>query len=988
MVKRMKQSVKKWLSALLAAAMILSAGAVSVGAEPVARDDEELAMTAKGNQPAVSAAALDFDNTADGTCIRWNACDGAESYALYLFENDAWLLLAQTEGLEFTHNPLENQAEYRYRIMAFDGEGQEIEGYTAEAANIFFAPPEITALSGVSGGVRIEWNALAGAPRYRVFRKTGSSDWDDLAETIENAYVDTTAASGARYTYTVRIVSADSERYLSDLSKEKSLDYIATPTISSIENTLTGAKISWQMPKGAVKCRVFYKNGNSWKCLTETAGSSYVHDKLTAGQRYVYTIRCVNEKGGFVSDYNRDGWENTFIAPPVITSLTNTDQGVLIKWSAGKGAENYRVYCNSSKGWTKLGETSSTSYLHTGVSSGNTYTYTVRCISADGTRFASAHNSGKKTQYIGVPTISSIENTLTGAKISWQMPKGAVKCRVFYKNGSSWKCLTETAGSSYVHDKLTAGQRYVYTIRCVNEKGGFVSDYNRDGWENTFIAPPVITSLTNTDQGVLIKWSAGKGAENYRVYCNSSKGWTKLGETASTSYLHTGVSSGNTYTYTVRCISADGTRFASAHNSGKKTQYIGVPTISSIENTQTGAKISWQMPKGAVKCRVFYKNGSSWKCLTETAGSSYVHDKLTAGQSYVYTIRCVNEKGGFVSDYNRDGWENTFIAPPVITSLTNTDQGALIKWNAEKGAASYRIYRKGFKASWGRIADSVVGTSYTDTTAAKDTLYAYTVRCLDENGSFVSGYYDSDTYYYNGKLASGSITVNGSKLKFENGKVRMGYQTINGKTYYYSSNGQIQKNGIVGNATDGYCYADKNGVIDFGYCNGVTFGGADWNVIEGKATKVSSASDRTLFRALKWVNRVTNSSMTKAQKLRACFNYLKTAGINEKNPRIPHYTGMDWPIIYANDIFLNKEGNCMSFGAAFAYMAKGIGCKNAYACNSGGHGWAEVDGLVYDPEWSIHHSEYSYYGVAPGDPCDVHYWRAISAGAPWMHIKV
>ena len=814
MVKRMKQSVKKWLSALLAAAMILSAGAVSVGAEPVARDDEELAMTAKGNQPAVSAAALDFDNTADGTCIRWNACDGAESYALYLFENDAWLLLAQTEGLEFTHNPLENQAEYRYRIMAFDGEGQEIEGYTAEAANIFFAPPEITALSGVSGGVRIEWNALAGAPRYRVFRKTGSSDWDDLAETIENAYVDTTAASGARYTYTVRIVSADSERYLSDLSKEKSLDYIATPTISSIENTLTGAKISWQMPKGAVKCRVFYKNGNSWKCLTETAGSSYVHDKLTAGQRYVYTIRCVNEKGGFVSDYNRDGWENTFIAPPVITSLTNTDQGVLIKWSAGKGAENYRVYCNS------------------------------------------------------------------------------------------------------------------------------------------------------------------------------SKGWTKLGETASTSYLHTGVSSGNTYTYTVRCISADGTRFASAHNSGKKTQYIGVPTISSIENTQTGAKISWQMPKGAVKCRVFYKNGSSWKCLTETAGSSYVHDKLTAGQRYVYTIRCVNEKGGFVSDYNRDGWENTFIAPPVITSLTNTDQGALIKWNAEKGAASYRIYRKGFKASWGRIADSVVGTSYTDTTAAKDTLYAYTVRCLDENGSFVSGYYDSDTYYYNGKLASGSITVNGSKLKFENGKVRMGYQTINGKTYYYSSNGQIQKNGIVGNATDGYCYADKNGVIDFGYCNGVTFGGADWNVIEGKATKVSSASDRTLFRALKWVNRVTNSSMTKAQKLRACFNYLKTAGINEKNPRIPHYTGMDWPIIYANDIFLNKEGNCMSFGAAFAYMAKGIGCKNAYACNSGGHGWAEVDGLVYDPEWSIHHSEYSYYGVAPGDPCDVHYWRAISAGAPWMHIKV
>ena len=988
MVKRMNQSVRKLLSALLAVTMVFSVGAVTAGAEPAAGDNETPVIVPVENQPEVTAAQLRFDNTADGTAVSWNACDGAKAYALYLSENDAWVLLTQTEDLRFTHTPLDNEAAYRYQIKAFDEKEREIGGFTAEAENVFFAPPAISALSGVPGGVRIAWNALDGAPRYRVYRKTGSSGWERLGEVEESAYIDTTAVSGTRYTYTVRVVSDDSERFLSYHTQGEAIDYVAMPMITSIDNTATGAKISWQTPKGAAKCRVYYKSGDGWTRLTETDSNSYVHDKLNAGQRYVYTIRGVDDKGDFVTDFNRDGWENTFIAPPVISSLTNINQGVLIEWSPCKGAENYRVYYYGSKGWTKMAETTGTSYLDTDVRSGNHYTYTVRCISADGSRFTSSHNSGKRTQYVGLPTISSIENTATGAKISWQMPKGAAKCRVYYKGSDGWTRLTETDSNSYVHDKLNAGQRYVYTIRGVDDKGDFVTDFNRDGWENTFIAPPVIASLTNTDQGVLIKWNACKGAENYRVYYYGSKGWTKMAETTGTSYLDTDVRSGYHYTYTVRCISADGSRFTSNHNSGKKTQYIATPAISSIENTETGARITWKKPAGAIRFRVYSKTANGWNRLVETDASSYVHDKLTNGQRYTYTVRCVDAKGNFVSDFDADGFNNTFIAPPRISGVSRSGDANLVQWNAVGGVTAYRVYRKGFNAAWGRIVDSVAGTSYADTTAAEDTVYAYTVRCLDENGDTVSDYFGSDTYYYNGKLASGSITVNGNKLNFENGKIRMGYQKISGKTYYYGSNGLIQKNGIVGSASDGYCYADKNGVIDFGYCNGVTDGGSDWNVIEGKATKVSSDSDRTLFRALKLVYRVTDSSMTKAQKLKACFNYLKTADITEKNPRIPHYTGMDWPIIYANDIFVNKVGNCMSFGAAFAYMAKGIGYSNVYACNSGGHGWAEVDGLVYDPEWSMHHFNYDYYAVARTDDCDVNYWGAISAGAAWMHIKL
>ena len=69
-------------------------------------------------------------------------------------------------------------------------------------------------------------------------------------------------------------------------------------------------------------------------------------------------------------------------------------------------------------------------------------------------------------------------------------------------------------------------------------------------------------------------------------------------------------------------------------------------------------------------------------------------------------------------------------------------------------------------------------------------------------------------------------------------------------------------------------------------------------------------------------------------------------------------------------------------------MGKAIGYTEVYACNSGGHGWAEIEGKYYDPEWDMHHQEYNHFGVAPTDPNDVDYSGGISPGEPYMHVKV
>ena len=214
-----------------------------------------------------------------------------------------------------------------------------------------------------------------------------------------------------------------------------------------------------------------------------------------------------------------------------------------------------------------------------------------------------------------------------------------------------------------------------------------------------------------------------------------------------------------------------------------------------------------------------------------------------------------------------------------------------------------------------------------------------------------------------------------------------GFITEDGKTYYYID-GEMQKDAVVGSDEEGFYYAGTDGVIDYGYCDGINYDGSDWNVINGKATLAESDSDLMLNKALKAVAKCTNSSMTKQEKLRAAFDYIKTAYL-EGVRHDPPYRELDWPLVYAEDIFVYGKGDCFSYGAAFAYMGKAIGCEECYACNSGGHGWAEIEGLVYDPEWDMHYPKYNHFAVDyDNNDTDVNYKKGIAPGEDYMRVPV
>ena len=123
-----------------------------------------------------------------------------------------------------------------------------------------------------------------------------------------------------------------------------------------------------------------------------------------------------------------------------------------------------------------------------------------------------------------------------------------------------------------------------------------------------------------------------------------------------------------------------------------------------------------------------------------------------------------------------------------------------------------------------------------------------------------------------------------------------------------------------------------------------------------------SAQEKALLKARRYVDAITNDSMTKEEKLKVCFKSFRSK--LEKSPWVPGYKGQGWVELYANSFFDLDYGNCISYAAAFAYMAKAIGYTNVYGVNTG-HAWCEIDGLIYDPEWDPVWPSYGLTYTAP-----------------------
>ena len=173
---------------------------------------------------------------------------------------------------------------------------------------------------------------------------------------------------------------------------------------------------------------------------------------------------------------------------------------------------------------------------------------------------------------------------------------------------------------------------------------------------------PQITSLANTTGGIKISWNKVNGAYGYRLYYKpASGGWKRFKDTTATSFTDSGVSPNRTETYTIRCIDKNGNTISSFNSNGWSKKYTPVaPTISKLENTSGGIKISWNKIAGVYGYRLYYKTSSGgWKRFKDTTATSFTDSGVSPNRTETYTIRCIDKNGNTVSGFYSTGWSIT-----------------------------------------------------------------------------------------------------------------------------------------------------------------------------------------------------------------------------------------------------------------------------------------------------------------------------------------
>ena len=432
---------------------------------------------------------------------------------------------------------------------------------------------------------------------------------------------------------------------------------------------------------------------------------------------------------------------------PQITGLSNTTGGIKISWNKVDGAYGYRLYYKPvSGGWKRFKDTTATSFTDSGVVPNKTETYTIRCIDKNGNTISGFNSTGWSKKYTPVaPTISKLDITTGGIKISWNKIAGVYGYRLYYKTSSGgWKRFKDTTATSFTDSGVSPNRTETYTIRCIDKNGNTISGFNSTGWSKKYTpVAPTISKLDITTGGIKISWNKIAGVYGYRLYYKtSSGGWKRFKDTTATSFTDSGVSPNRTETYTIRCIDKNGNTISSFNSNGWSKKYTpAAPTISKLDNTSGGIKLSWNKIAGVYGYRLYYKTSSGgWKRFKDTTATSFTDSGVSPNRTETYTIRCIDKNGNTVSGFYSRGWSKKYTpVAPTITRLSNTSKGVSVTWNKIAGVYGYRLYRKYDGGSWTKVKDTT-STSFTDSGAKKGRKATYTVRCIDRKGKTVSGF--------------------------------------------------------------------------------------------------------------------------------------------------------------------------------------------------------------------------------------------------------
>ncbi|MDO4519968.1 MAG: fibronectin type III domain-containing protein [Eubacteriales bacterium] len=465
-------------------------------------------------------------NTVNSIEVFWKLSEKAEKYRLFRrSNNNGWKAIADLDNSvnHYSDTTVANNTTYFYTVRCLAEDGSTyMSGYNRTGiGGIYMKVPKITEVKSLENSVKISYNSVTGAEKYRVYRKTEDTAWKSVGCTGPLYFVDKTVKSGVDYTYAVRAANGAGVPISSYDAEGKSIFYVAMPRIKKVTADMDGAMISWDHTAGSEKYRVFRKTSakGKWTLLGETTNNFFLDQTVKNNNTYFYTIRSLYEAEKWTS-YDKTGTRILYIEAPKLISAQNGADGITIKWKAVAGADKYRVFRKKAdEGWEVVADTRSLTCTDKKAGSGTEYTYTVRCINAAGKYISAYDKTGVSALRIGNGTLQKISATEAGIRLSWKEIAGSdryVIQRADEKNG--YEVIAEITDPENLYyldsDAAINGMNYKYAVRaCIGEEKGTVTPQTF-----CYLTSPTIGSLKNTAKGeATIAWNKNTKADGYQI---------------------------------------------------------------------------------------------------------------------------------------------------------------------------------------------------------------------------------------------------------------------------------------------------------------------------------------------------------------------------------------------------------------------------------------------------------------------------------------
>lgn len=440
------------------------------------------------------------------------------------------------DQMKFRARALQSVGFFLIAILSLHACGRGGHGHRGGAAP---AAPTGVVVTAFSGGVTVDWEAVAGATSYNVYMAAGTGVTKTNYETLPlgdrnsvaaGPFTHTELADGTTYYFVVTALNAAGESPESEEVSAMPVSTALPPAPTGLRAISSAGRVTleWNSVTGASSYFVYRAtvsgiDRNNWNTIvggsrTQVFGGAtvFIASGLTDGTTYYFVVTAQNSLGQSVESAEVSATpfaSETVPTPPTNFVATPGDQKVTLSWNNSTGATSYRIYWRDTRppeGITpsngqQIPNVSSPS-VHTGLTNGAIYYYIVVAVNDRGESLPSSEISviPNPTPPPGVITLPPTNLTLAGsAELNGRInPNGFPVTEAYFEYGVTTGYGTTVqipiqnfgGGNNFIDinpitlNQLDPAKPYHYRLVAKNANGAAVGA--DQGFVLPFFGPP------------------------------------------------------------------------------------------------------------------------------------------------------------------------------------------------------------------------------------------------------------------------------------------------------------------------------------------------------------------------------------------------------------------------------------------------------------------------------------------------------------------